>query len=349
MAYTEDCADLGVKVTRICKSFEGTVAVSVRSTVCLGACDDLSPEWRKVTWEAVKEKVDGHFKLTAKLDDLRPVYSRALILDSYDSFASMHVALTVFVSALAKKDAELGTGALPATTKRDIVLKALKLSPLCKHWLENITFESAAEILKFLLENVSECVAFERKFGHAPGCRTHPVYKKGAETKIHTAFRTRSQRRHIWRFRRPSPSFLRLSPNQQYRWRPSRATNRRQRGLSGPCTPVQTAEDALTGDTSLGSSRERIRLEITRERGSVCSVHQTVVHHFLHWFRHDYSERRGSFKPVPVRSKWDLTTCAPVRQIRHTYGVAYPRNEFWPVEMPRKHYATPASSRAIAC
>ena len=37
-----------------------------------------------------------------------------------------------------------------------------------------------------------------------------------------------------------------------------------------------------TGDTSLGSSSERIRLEITRERGSVCSVHQTVVHHFLH-------------------------------------------------------------------
>ena len=186
MAYTEDCADLGVKVTRICKSFEGTVAVSVRSTVGLGACDDLSTEWRKVTWDSVKEKVDGHFKLTAKSDDLRPVYSKALVLDSYDSFHSMHVALTVFVSALAKKDAELGTGALPVKTKRDIVQKALELSPLCKHWLENITFESAAEILKFLLENVSECVAFERKFGQAPGCKTHPVYKKGAEAKLHS-------------------------------------------------------------------------------------------------------------------------------------------------------------------
>ena len=186
MAYTEDCADLGVKVTRICKSFEGTVAVSVRSTVGLGACDDLSTEWRKVTWDSVKEKVDGHFKLTAKSDDLRPVYSKALVLDSYDSFHSMHVAITVFVSALAKKNAELGTGALPIKTKRDIVQKALELSPLCKHWLENITFESAAEILKFLLENVSECVAFERKFGQAPGCKTHPVYKKGAEAKLHS-------------------------------------------------------------------------------------------------------------------------------------------------------------------
>ena len=275
MAYTEDCADLGVKVTRICKSFEGTVAVSVRSTVGLGACDDLSPEWRKVTWEAVKEKVDGHFKLTAKLDDLRPVHSRALILDSYDSFASMHVALTVFVSALAKKDAELGTGALPATTKRDIVLKALELGPLCKHWLENITFESAAEILKFLLENVSECVAFERKFGHAPGCRTRPVYKKGAETKIHTAFRTRSQRRHIWRFRRPSPSFLRLSPNQQYRWRPSRATSRRQRGLSGPCTPVQTAEDALT-------KQETVGLPATAKTGASRVARRSAIESFAH-------------------------------------------------------------------
>jgi len=96
------------------------------------------------------------------------------------------VALTVFVSALAKKDAELGSDALPVKTKRDIVKQALILSPLCKFWLENITFESATEITSFLLENVKECEVFERKFGQAPGCKTHPVYKKGAEVKLHS-------------------------------------------------------------------------------------------------------------------------------------------------------------------
>jgi len=186
VAYAEDCSDLGVKVARICKSFEGSIAVSVRSTLYMGQLDDLSSEWRAVTWEKVRENVDAHFKMTASKDDLRPVYSKALVLDSYDSFRSMHVALTVFVSALAKKDAELGSDALPVKTKRDIVKQALILSPLCKFWLENITFESATEITSFLLENVKECEVFERKFGQAPGCKTHPVYKKGAEVKLHS-------------------------------------------------------------------------------------------------------------------------------------------------------------------
>ena len=123
MAYSEDCADLGIRVARICKSFEGSVAVSVRSTLEMGHCDDLSPDWRSVEWESVRAKVDAHFKLTAGKDDLRPVYSQALVLDSYDSFRSMHVALDVFVSALAKKDAELGKDALPAKTKREILTK----------------------------------------------------------------------------------------------------------------------------------------------------------------------------------------------------------------------------------
>ncbi len=132
-----------------------------------------------------KSKVDAHFKQSASADDLRPVYSKVLVLDSNDSFRTMHVALTVLESAIAKKDAELGTDALPITTKRDIVKKALELSPLCKFWLENLTFESASEISVFLLANVAECVAFERKFGHAPGNKTNPVYKKGVE-KIHS-------------------------------------------------------------------------------------------------------------------------------------------------------------------
>jgi hypothetical protein len=152
----------------------------------MGHCDDLSSEWRSVSWDDVRSKVDAHFKLTAGTDDLRPVYSKALVLDSYDSFRSMHVSLDVFVSALAKKDAELGKDALPAKTKRDIVKKALELSPLCKFWLENLTFETAAEIITFLLDNVKECEVFERKFGHAPGCKTHPIYKKGADTKLHS-------------------------------------------------------------------------------------------------------------------------------------------------------------------
>lgn len=186
VAYAEDCADVNVKVARVCKAFEGPVAVSVRSTLGLGSCDDLSPAWRQVEWDAVKSKVDAHFKQSASADDLRPVYSKVLVLDSYDSFRTMHVALTVFESALAKKDAELGSDALPIKTKRDIVKKALELSPFCKFWLENLTFESASEISVFLLANVAECVAFERKFGHAPGCKTNPVYKKGVETKIHS-------------------------------------------------------------------------------------------------------------------------------------------------------------------
>lgn len=151
VAYAEDCNDLGVKVARICKSFEGSIAVSVRSTLDMGHLDDLSSEWRAVAWDKVREKVDAHFKMTASKDDLRPVYSKALVLDSYDSFRSMHVSLTVFVSALAKKDAELGSDALPVKTKRDIVKQALTLSPLCKFWLENITFDSATEITSFLL------------------------------------------------------------------------------------------------------------------------------------------------------------------------------------------------------
>lgn len=87
MAYSEDCSDLGVKVARICKSFDGSVAVSVRSSLEMGHCDDLSSEWRSVSWDDVRSKVDAHFKLTAGKDDLRPVYSKVLVLDSYDSFA----------------------------------------------------------------------------------------------------------------------------------------------------------------------------------------------------------------------------------------------------------------------
>ena len=186
VAYAEDCSDLSVKAARICKSFEGAIAVSVRSSVGMGKCDDLTSEWRQISWETVRSKVDEHFKLTSSADDLRPVYSGALILDGYDSFRSMHVALTVFESALARKDAELGSEALPAKTKRDIVKKALELAPLCKFWLESLTFETASEIITFLLQNVSECVVFERKFGHAPGCKTSPSYRKGGEAKVHS-------------------------------------------------------------------------------------------------------------------------------------------------------------------
>jgi hypothetical protein len=149
----------------------------------MGHCDDLSPEWRTVTWDNVRFRVDDYFKLTACKDDLRPVYSKVLVLDSYDSFRSMHVSLDVFVSALAKRDAEGRFAGKDEARNRQ---ESSRTESAVHIWLENLTFETAADITSFLLDNVKECEVFERKFGHAPGCKTNPSFKKGAEVKLHS-------------------------------------------------------------------------------------------------------------------------------------------------------------------